>query len=318
MTRPLHYLFLLIFVFACTLNAVAQNPKQSAKKVKAAKKSSRKKGEAYTPHYIEKDSDEDGVPDGRDKCVNTPKGEVVTPFGCPMDADFDGVFDYEDACVDVVGPRENYGCPWEDKDNDGVLDNVDKCPTVAGIARYEGCPDTDKDGLPDYEDRCPQDRGPRVNNGCPYGDRDSDGVADNLDLCPDVFGVAHNRGCPEEKPEVQEVLKKAFDNLLFETGKDVIMASSFPSLNELAAVMQKYPNAKLFLEGHTDDVGDDMSNQLLSENRAKAVKNYLIERGVSEDRLSSAGFGETMPKATNDTDEGRQLNRRVEMNIVYD
>ncbi|HEY8401543.1 MAG TPA: OmpA family protein, partial [Cytophagaceae bacterium] len=145
-----------------------------------------------------------------------------------------------------------------------------------------------------------------------------DGVSDYEDLCPKTPGVKHNKGCPEIKPEEQAALKKAFENLLFESGKDVIVSSSFSSLDELAKVLRNNPKYKLHLEGHTDNVGDDQANMDLSKRRAMAVKNYLTSKGVSATRITTDGFGETKPIDTNDTEEGRHRNRRVEMNIIQE
>lgn len=307
--------FILLAPYTAT-EAYSQNPKQT-KKHKPRKK--QKRGEPYTPQYHDRDSDGDGVPDGRDKCIHTPKGEPVTPFGCPYDVDFDGVYDYEDQCKDEAGPRENKGCPWGDKDNDGIMDNVDKCPDVAGIAAFHGCPDTDGDGIKDSDDQCPTVRGTLAYKGCPppFVDKDGDGISDYDDLCPSVPGVKANKGCPEIKAEEKKVLDEAFKNLLFETNKDVIMESSYESLNKLASLLINKPKYKIHVEGHTDNVGNDDANMDLSKRRAASVKRYLVNRGVQEYRISNDGFGETRPVDSNDTDTGRQNNRRVEMNIIY-
>ncbi|MFN3405731.1 MAG: OmpA family protein [Cytophagaceae bacterium] len=296
----------------------AQNPKQTKKRVKAAKKNKDKKRDPYQIDWHDKDSDGDGVPDGRDKCLHTPKGEPVTPFGCPYDVDFDGVYDYEDECKDQPGPKENKGCPWGDRDGDGITDNKDDCPDTPGLAKFRGCPDTDGDGIQDKDDNCPKERGTAQYKGCPppFIDTDGDGVSDYDDLCMRVPGLKSNKGCPEVKPEEKKALEEAFKNLLFETNSDVIVSSSFESLNKLASVLINNPKNKIHLEGHTDNVGDDNANMDLSQRRAESVKNYLVKRGVQADRISTAGFGETRPVATNDTDEGRHKNRRVEMNII--
>jgi OmpA-OmpF porin, OOP family len=268
-------------------------PATAAKVPASAGKKGKKPIDPYVSPYYSHDDDGDGVPNYRDKCPNTPRGEKVTPFGCPIDTDFDGVYDYEDKCVTEPGPRENSGCPWGDKDNDGVKDNIDKCPDVPGVMRYAGCP------VP------------------PKKDTDGDGVVDEDDLCPDTPGILANRGCPEIKPEEKAALKKAFDNLLFETGKDVIKKSSYSSLNELAQVLIKNPQTLIYLEGHTDDVGKDEDNLILSQNRSASVKRYLVEKGVEDYRITTDGFGESRPVADNTTDQGRTLNRRVEMIIRY-
>lgn len=318
--RKIYLLFVLATAMLLLQDLHAQNPSQSKKRKVAQKKGAKKKREPYTPFYHDKDSDGDGVPDGRDKCIHTPKGEKVTPFGCPFDIDFDGSYDYEDSCVNDPGPKANLGCPWGDRDNDGFKDNEDKCPYVAGIKKFKGCPDTDGDGIEDSNDECPNERGPESRRGCPppFIDTDGDGINDYDDLCPKVKGLPANKGCPEIKKEEMEALRKAFENLLFETGKDVIKTSSFASLDDLAKVMRNNPKSNLYLEGHTDDVGDDNANMELSENRARAVKNYLINKGVDEFRVRIAWFGETKPKADNLTEEGRTKNRRVEMNIFYE
>lgn len=119
-----------------------------------------------------------------------------------------------------------------------------------------------------------------------------------------------------KKPKEQEVLKDAFDNLVFETGKDVIKPESFPFLDELAGVMTKAKDWKLNIVGHTDSQGSDKFNLNLSKRRANAVKNYLVTKGVLDAVITTDGKGESMPIATNDTAEGRSKNRRVEFTII--
>ena len=286
---------------------------------RSMKKGAHVKHDAYVIAWHDQDSDGDDVPNGRDKCIHTPKGEPVTPFGCPFDVDFDGVYDYEDSCKGISGVKENHGCPWGDIDHDGFLDNIDKCPTIAGIAKFRGCPDTDGDGLMDSEDKCPQERGTIPYHGCPppFLDSDKDGVSDYDDLCPTVPGLKANRGCPEAKKEEKIALQNAFENLLFETNSDVIVSSSFQSLNELAKVLNNNRSYKLHLDGHTDNVGDDQFNMDLSQRRSASVKAYLASKGVSYDHIFTDGFGETKPVSTNDSDQGRHKNRRVEMTIIY-
>jgi outer membrane protein OmpA-like peptidoglycan-associated protein len=261
------------------------------------------------------DTDGDKIIDSEDAC---PKVFGIAALkGCP-DKDGDGVTDAEDACPENAGPKENQGCP--DKDGDGLFDFVDKCPDVAGPKENQGCPwpDTDNDGLLDKDDECPTLAGPKANKGCPYKDSDNDGLLDKDDDCPNTPGPKSNKGCPVIEQEVVEVLKTAFDNLEFETGKDVILEASKVSLNELAAVMIKKPTWKLEISGHTDNVGDDNANLVLSKKRAESLKAYLVSQGVDAAHLTTFYFGETKPIAPNDTPEGRQKNRRVEMKIVFD
>jgi len=260
------------------------------------------------------DRDGDEIIDPDDDCPDTPG--LAAFRGCP-DTDGDGIKDDEDACPDVAGPLVNQGCP--DTDMDGILDFLDQCPEVYGPKENNGCPwpDTDNDGLLDKDDDCPYLAGPIKNKGCPFQDTDNDGVLDKDDECPNTPGPVANKGCPEIEKEVEEILKMAFDNLEFETGKDIIKDASYPSLTELAEVLKKKPTWGLQISGHTDNVGDDQKNMILSKKRAEAVKNFMISQGIDAARLNVLFFGETMPIATNDTPEGRQKNRRVEMKIIF-
>jgi len=261
------------------------------------------------------DTDGDGVPDLDDKCPEIPGPKLTN--GCP-DRDNDGVINSRDECPDVPGPAQLNGCP--DKDGDGVPDIKDQCPDLAGPVDQGGCPfkDTDGDGVKDDDDRCPDQKGPPENNGCPYSDTDGDGVVDKEDRCPLTPGDPTNFGCPVIKAEEAAVLKTAFENLEFETGKAVIRSSSFASLGELAELLISKPAWKLKISGHTDNVGNDESNMALSKNRAQAVGKYMQGKGVTPGRLITEWFGETRPIADNNTPEGRQQNRRVEMQLEFE
>ncbi len=261
------------------------------------------------------DTDKDGIKDALDEC---PTIAGLKEFkGCP-DTDGDGVKDDEDACPEVPGSREYQGCP--DKDADGIFDFLDACPEVAGPKENNGCPwpDTDGDGLLDKDDDCPTLAGPKTNKGCPLIDTDKDGTLDKEDECPNTPGPKDNKGCPVIEQEIIEVLKMAFDNLEFETAKDIIKDESKPSLDELAEVLLKKPTWKLEIAGHTDNVGDDDKNMVLSKKRAESLKSYLVSKGVEATRLNTLFFGETKPIADNNTPEGRKKNRRVEMKIVIE
>ena len=260
------------------------------------------------------DRDNDSIIDSKDDCPDTPGLPAFN--GCP-DTDGDGIKDSDDACPEVPGPLVNNGCP--DTDNDGLFDFIDECPTKFGPKENNGCPwpDTDQDGLLDKDDKCPYIAGPKANEGCPYTDTDGDGVLDKDDDCPATPGPVENKGCPKIEEEVAEILKTAFDNLEFETGKAVIKQESLPSLTELAEVLVKKPEWKLQIAGHTDNVGNEQNNLVLSKKRSEAVRDFMISQGIVTERLSALYFGETQPKATNDTKEGRQTNRRVEMTIIF-
>lgn len=112
----------------------------------------------------------------------------------------------------------------------------------------------------------------------------------------------------------KRVLKEAYDNLQFETGKAVIKEESKPSLNELAEYLNSN-NFTLTLIGHTDNVGSEADNLVLSKKRADAVKNYLVNKGIADVRINTIGKGETEPLVSNETAPGREKNRRVEFII---
>lgn len=248
------------------------------------------------------------------KKTTTPKIEVEKP----IDSDGDGVSDKDDLCPDVKGLKENKGCP--DSDGDGIFDDLDECKNVKGPKENKGCPwaDSDNDGLTDNKDECPTISGPVENKGCPYGDTDGDGVNDNVDPCPKTAGPVENNGCPVIEKKDQEVIDMAVQNLEFESSKAVIRETSKSSLNTFADKLKQKTNWNLVLDGHTDNVGDEDANLLLSKNRVEAVKNYLVSKGISENRIKVNYFGETKPIADNNTPEGRQKNRRVEFKIVFE
>lgn len=270
------------------------------------------------------DRDGDDVQDSQDMCPDE-KG-LATLQGCP-DKDMDGVADKNDDCPDVAGLAQFKGCP--DTDGDGIIDGNDKCPSVAGLALYLGCPDSDNDSIPDPDDDCPNKAGLSIFKGCP--DTDGDGIPDNKDECPFDVGPASNKGCPvkiveapketapikvELTQEEQEIINTVFSNLQFETGKSVIKSSSFESLDKLAELLKKKPNFKLQIDGHTDNVGKPASNLTLSKNRANAAKKYLTDRGIDAARITTNGYGQKKPVASNATPDGRAKNRRVEFTIV--
>ena len=275
------------------------------------------------------DSDGDGVPDYLDKCADTPQEAIgfIDQNGCPLDSDGDDVPDYLDKCTDTpkaaYGQVDENGCP-KDTDQDGIADYLDKCPNTPSGVKVDsnGCPlDTDGDGVPDYLDKCPSTPkaayGQVDENGCPK-DTDKDGIADYLDKCPKVAGTNANGGCPEVKKEVTQLFQKALRGIQFDTNKSTIKKVSFPILNDIVKVMNENPSYKLIIKGHTDSQGDDAYNLQLSKDRAAAVEKYLIDNGVSQKRLSSDGYGETLPVSDNKTAAGRALNRRVEFVVEFE
>lgn len=117
--------------------------------------------------------------------------------------------------------------------------------------------------------------------------------------------------------ETDRGLVVTLGDLLFATGKSDLTGSAGPNLDKLAAFLGEYGDRTVLIEGHTDSVGSEESNQFLSQRRAESVKSYLVGRGVQADRLTTAGLGQGSPVASNDTATGRQQNRRVEVIISH-
>ena len=254
------------------------------------------------------DTDGDGILDSNDKCPTVAGSR--TAMGCP-DKDLDSVADASDRCPDMAGAVAMQGCP--DRDKDGIADMDDLCPDQAGTAAFKGCPDTDGDGIPDNLDKCPAKAGLAVFEGC--ADTDGDGIPDNLDRCPTKAGTVANHGCPEISVQVKKRLAFAATALEFETGKAVIKKKSYPLLDEIVSILNEYADYYMTIEGHTDDVGSDAKNLILSRDRAASVKTYFVGKGIATDRLETDGFGESKPVATNKTAAGKAKNRRVEMDL---
>lgn len=262
------------------------------------------------------DRDGDGITDAEDDC---PDDKGLLEFkGCP-DRDGDKIIDKQDSCPDTPGIPDFQGCP--DRDGDGTPDKTDVCPDIPGPKEYKGCPDRDGDTVLDKDDACPEVAGPVENKGCPWPDTDKDGFIDKDDKCPTVPGVKEYFGCPPPPPikaAEQKIIERAFKSLEFATGKDVIVAKSLPSLNELAKLLKAHEKDwTLKLSGHTDNQGGADANMLLSEKRANAVKRYLVKKGAKAENIITEWFGQTQPIDTNDTPKGRQKNRRVEMKILF-
>jgi OmpA-OmpF porin, OOP family len=265
---------------------------------------------------VVKDKDKDGIPDDKDACPLL-AGAAITN-GCP-DKDGDGIADIKDKCPETAGLVKYEGCPIPDTDKDGVNNEEDKCPDVAGLAKYNGCPipDTDKDGVNNEEDKCPDVAGLAKYNGCPIPDADSDGVNDEDDKCQDVAGELTNSGCPVIKEEIKKEVNFAAENIFFTPNSAELLAKSFQSLNTVVDILKTNLELKLAVNGHTDNTGNPTINQLISEKRALSVKNYLVEKGIDEDRISARGYGQNEPVADNKTAKGRTKNRRVELKLSH-
>lgn len=242
---------------------------------------------------------------------------VVIAPPVDKDTDGDGIFDSRDKCPTVPGVAKYEGCPVPDTDKDGIFDDKDKCPEMAGYPELDGCPypDRDKDGVTDNKDRCPDEPGSTKNDGCPITDRDNDGVPDATDRCPDEPGPVSNQGCPEIKEEIMQKTAAIAKSIYFDLNSSKLQRRSYGPLDELVQILKDNPSYKLAIESHTDNSGTNEYNQKLSDNRSASVMKYLVSKGIDASRLTGTGYGEEKPIATNDTKEGKSLNRRSELKL---
>jgi len=298
------------------------------------------------------DDDADGVPNWRDHCAETPEGATIDATGCPADSDDDKIYDGVDACAATPAgwPVDDKGCPL-DSDGDGVPDGREKCPETVerAVVDFEGCPvDSDQDTVPDGLDACDgTPNGARIDKqGCPL-DADKDGVPDGIDTCAgtrknipvDATGCAIDsdgdglkddkdrcadwggpgeidpNGCPQMKFE-QPRRRQVFQTLTFEGDTARLTSEAQPVLDLIAALLKYYSDVIVEISAHTDDVGPERDNFLLSVDRARAVRQALIDRGIDPARLSTKGYGESRPIGDNSTEEGRAENRRVELLVT--
>ena len=211
-----------------------------------------------------------------------------------------------------------------DSDNDGVADEFDKCPNTPAEVAVDtcGCPlDDDNDGVANYLDMCPdtpiEAQGQVDSLGCPI-DTDADGVANYEDLCVDTPGEKSNKGCPVVIHEVRNMIQKKMAGIEFDFSKADIRPESEKYLNQIAQSFIANPSYKIEIQGHTSSEGTYSFNMKLSNQRAEAVRNYLIKRGVPAAMLTTQGFGPNKPVSSNATLEGRKRNRRVEFDITYE
>ncbi len=184
------------------------------------------------------------------------------------------------------------------------------CPPAGVAVDIMGRPyDSDKDCVPDYLDKCPDTPQSCIvdKDGCPI-DSDKDGVIDSLDKCPNTPAGAtiDKDGCMHQKITINL-------NVEFDFNKYVGKDKYNNEIKKVADFMKEFPKTTAAIEGHTDNVGTAAYNNRLSKNRADSVRQYLINNfGINASRLTATGYGLTKPIASNDTEEGRQKNRRVE------
>jgi outer membrane protein OmpA-like peptidoglycan-associated protein len=253
------------------------------------------------------------------------------------DRDSDGIDDADDKCPDeaedVDGFEDLDGCPDADNDGDGINDGDDSCPMVAedmdGFQDTDGCPDEDNDGdgLKDADDGCVNEAedldGYKDEDGCPEADADGDGIKDEDDKCPleaEIYnGSDDEDGCPDDGRTLAFVEGDAVvitDKIFFDLNRARIKTRSQPVLNAVAAILKAHSDLKVRVEGHTDDQGQAEWNRTLSGLRSERVREYLIKKGISPDRLEAQGFGYDRPLVPGTSEAARDQNRRVEFVII--
>jgi hypothetical protein len=206
-----------------------------------------------------------------------------------QDNDNDGIPNSFDSCPNVAGDKNSGGCPLLDDDNDGLENYEDRCPDVAGEIGFAGCPDSDGDRIADIFDLCPNEQGTRFCKGCP--DRDNDGIPDAMDKCPTEVGGVDNEGCP--MATIDEILgfKGIIPSIVFENEQYYLNRMAIGNLDNIILLMNRYPDAALSISGIAYDDEDSDFNKNLSDKRAKSCFQYLIKRGISEDRITYQGLG---------------------------
>lgn len=288
------------------------------------------------------DRDGDGYKDDVDKCPDDPEDfdGFQDADGCPdPDNDNDGILDVKDKCPNNPenrnGIEDQDGCPEGsdgDRDGDGIPDSKDKCPDDPedrdGFQDADGCPegDNDRDGIPDKNDQCPneaEDRdGYQDQDGCPDPDNDRDGIPDVKDKCPNepetYNGFEDQDGCPDKgNVIIQDNNILILQKVLFETGSAEILPESYGILDAVATTVIHHPEFTLLeVQGHADERSSDDYNLRLTKDRARAVGEALVQRGVARDHLRSQGYGEYCPLDPAHGPDAWEKNRRVEFKVL--
>lgn len=194
-----------------------------------------------------------------------------------------------------------------------------ECPlaVVGASGRRDCAADSDGDGVRDGDDACPSTAAGSLvdRRGCPAtrmsSDSDGDGVLNARDRCP---GTQRDLQVDETGCVVAQ--NTALRGVTFEPDSSQLTVRGRQTLDDVASTLNGQESLKVEIAGHTDSVGSEAYNMLLSQQRAEAVRTYLVEKGVADERMSAVGYGELEPLESNETDEGRLANRRVEFRIT--
>jgi outer membrane protein OmpA-like peptidoglycan-associated protein len=254
------------------------------------------------------DKDGDGVKDKLDACANEPEDMDLFEDGdgCPdLDNDNDSITDDKDKCATDAEDRDRFqdddGCPERDNDNDGVLDEQDKCPVAA----------EDKDGFQDSD-------------GCADPDNDGDGIVDKADKCPQeaeaINGNADDDGCPDRGDSLVVISPDRLDlldNVQFDGNGSKISRASKNILGQIGATLRAHPElVRIRLTAHVQPTSNTARDLKLSEERAKAVREWLVDWGIDPLRLQSSGFGGTKPLVDPKSKGAQSINDRFELIIL--
>jgi outer membrane protein OmpA-like peptidoglycan-associated protein len=262
--------------------------------------------------------------------------EAPPPPPPQIDTDGDGILDHLDQCPNEPEDKDLFedtdGCPDPDNDGDGIPDEQDRCPMEPedfdGFEDEDGCPekDNDADGIPDAMDKCPnepEDRdGFQDHDGCPDPDNDGDGFLDAQDKCPNeaevINGVEDDDGCPDRGNALVVVSPDRLELLeAIEFKKAVIQKTSTNLLAQIGATLRAQPSiVRLRITVHVQPTKKPDADKKLSEDRAQAIKDWLVEYGIEPRRLDPRGFGGTNPLVDPKTRNAAAINDRVDLVIL--
>ena len=284
------------------------------------------------------DPDNDGVAGSADKCPTEAedKDGFQDEDGCPdLDNDGDKIPDLNDKCPDeaenINGLADTDGCPDVDTDGDGIEDSRDKCPKRKedkdGFQDEDGCPefDNDGDGIADNRDKCPNDAEDKDGfedlDGCPDLDNDGDGIPDAQDRCRDepetLNGFRDADGCADVVPKpLLDAFGGPVKGVDFDPGQASLGTPAYKVLDVRLKLLKEFTSVRIVVVGHVDGSGDAQIDKTLSEERAKLVAAYFVNRGVAADRVTARGLGSAEPLTTSKNKVARRKNERIEMHLM--